>query len=262
MGPVCGVRAVALAPNPSAYYLLPPRVLSTGSSCSRPAPEVCPSRPLSALERTARPPPPPAPIPPVLQPSPTVNFHFFASPSLVAGCANLRGRPHLSRDGAKPHRTFLPLPPSALEAHLRADAPTYLFFSLRRAGRGALATRRGHRGAAQGCARPATGTRRVAAAPAQTAPGPPVCMRAACVRDHLPRSRASTRPPCAACAPRGYTRPFHLLTPWCTQEVAAAAQTRSKDFGCAEGWQRAYIFVRPSNEGDSAALWSRLGADK
>ena len=203
MGPVCGVRAVALAPNPSAYYLLPPRVLSTGSSCSRPAPEVCPSRPLSALERTARPPPPPAPIPPVLQPSPTVHLRFFASPSLVAGCANLRGRPHLSRDGAKPHRTFLPLPPSALEAHLRADAPTYLFFSLRRAGRGALATRRGHRGAAQGCARPATGTRRVAAAPAQTAPGPPVCMRAACVRDHLPRSRASTRPPCAACAPRG-----------------------------------------------------------
>ena len=92
---------------------------------------------------------------PFFQPSPTVRLHFFASPSLVAGCANVRGRPHRCRDSANPSRFFLLLPPSALEAHWNADIQTYHFFPLRRAGRGAMAIRRRHRVPTQRCARPA-----------------------------------------------------------------------------------------------------------
>ena len=166
-----------------ADYLLLPQVLSRGSSCSRSAPEVCFSRPCPALERTARPPPPPAPIPPIFQPSPSVHLHFFASSSLVAGCASVRRRPHLGRDGAKPDRTVLLPPSSALEARSNADVHTYIFFSLRRSGRGAIVLRRRHRGAAFGCARtaPAHVPCRGCFRPPQRPIRPYACVRRPCL---------------------------------------------------------------------------------
>ena len=58
---VCGVRAVALAPNARADFLLPQRALSTGEEAEIEA-EGARTRPASALARAQRPHPPPGPI--------------------------------------------------------------------------------------------------------------------------------------------------------------------------------------------------------